>query len=142
MSNWTRSFGAIVALVIGWSTPAYPQTPFATGQSWTNELGSVLTITSTGNQLSGTYVTNVGCSAGVQQPMTGWYYPGPNNNGGAITFSVYFQNCNSVTSWSGQYNTSNATFQELWYLTAAGMPAWNGINAGTDTFAPSGSMKK
>jgi Avidin family len=53
-----------------------------------------------------------------------------------------WQGCNTVTSWSGQYNYSNATFQTLWYLTAAAAPAWNGINAGTDTFTPTSIAKK
>jgi hypothetical protein len=121
--------------------PARAQTSVTAGSSWVNELGSVLTINSVAANglMTGTYTTNVGCSAGTPQPMTGWYYGG--NAGGAITFSVYWNGCNSVTSWSGQYNINNGNFQALWHLTLAAAPAWNGIYAGTDSFTPQGSMK-
>lgn len=123
-------------------TPAQAQTRLTAGSTWVNELGSVLTINNIASNglMSGTYVTNVGCNAGQPQPMTGWYYSG--NSGGAMTFSVIWQGCNSVTSWSGQYNYSNGQFTTLWYLTAASAPAWNGINAGTDTFVPQNAAKK
>jgi hypothetical protein len=122
--------------------PAQAQTKFTAGTSWVNELGSVLTINSiAGNGLmTGTYVTATGCGSGQQQPMTGWYYGG--NTGGAITFSAYWTGCNSVTSWSGQYNINNGNFQALWYLTLASAPAWNGINAGRDTFVPQNATSK
>ncbi len=134
----------IAAAVTLWAalSPAQAQTKLTSGSSWVNELGSVLTINNIASNglMSGTYVTATGCSAGQQQPMTGWYYGG--NTGGAITFSVYWTGCNSVTSWSGQYNYSNGQFQTLWYLTAASAPVWNGINAGTDTFVPQNSAVK
>jgi hypothetical protein len=129
---------------IGCAMPqaAQAQTKLTAGSSWVNELGSVLTIDNIASNglMTGSYVSNVGCGAGTAQPMTGWYYSG--NDGGAITFSVYWQSCNSVTSWSGQYNYSNASFQTLWYLTLASAPAWNGINAGTDNFVPQNTAKK
>jgi hypothetical protein len=123
-------------------TPAQAQTKLTAGSSWVNELGSVLTINNIASNglMSGTYVTNVGCDAGQPQPMTGWYYSG--QTGGAMTFSVIWQGCNTVTSWSGQYNYSNSNIQTLWYLAAASAPAWNGINAGADTFVPQSSTKK
>lgn len=104
------------------------------GTSWVNELGSVLTIDSVaGNGLmTGSYVTKVGCDAGVAQPLTGWYYAG--STGGAMTFTVNFQGCNSITSWTGQYNYANGSIQTLWYLAAAVAPTWNAINAGADNF--------
>lgn len=137
MSNFRSVIGAIVALGVLWSTPSYSAEVLTAGSSWVNELGSVLTITNVdGNGLmTGTYVTNVGCSAGTPQQMTGFFYPGA-SSGGAITFSVYFQNCLSVTSWSGQYDSTDGSFQTLWYLTSASPPVWNGIAAGTDMFTP------
>lgn len=113
-----------------------------TGTSWVNELGSVLTIDSiAGNGLmTGSYVTKVGCDAGSPQPMTGWYFAG--STGGAMTFTVNFQGCNSITSWTGQYNYSNGSIQTLWYLAAAVAPTWNAINAGADMFVQQGAMKK
>jgi hypothetical protein len=89
--------------------------------------------------LSGTYVTSVGCSADNRSHdrlvLRG-------ENGGAITFSVVWQGCNSVTSWSGQYNIQTGGFQTLWLLTAAGAPVWNGIHTGTDTFTPQSALPK
>lgn len=144
MSNRGMRIGVVVcwALLCSASQEARAQTKLTAGSSWVNELGSVLTINTIAPNglMTGTYVTKVGCSAGTPQPMTGWYYSG--STGGAITFSVYWQSCNSVTSWSGQYNYSNASFQTLWYLTAAAAPSWNGINAGTDTFVPQNMAKQ
>jgi avidin family protein len=139
MSNRTMALGIAAVLLIGSAVPSQSQTPPV--GTWTNELGSTLTIAnvSSSGLLTGTYVTNVGCSAGVQQPITGWYYPAA--NGGAITFSVYWNGCNSLASWSGQMSGSGGTFTALWYLTLAGPPAWNGINAGTDTFTLVGFKK-
>jgi hypothetical protein len=81
-----------------------------------------------------------GASEIYRGPMTCWYYGG--STGGAITFSVAWNGCNSVTSWSGQFNTNTGNFQALWYLTLAAAPAWNGINAGSDTFVPQASKVK
>lgn len=104
--------------------------------SWKNELGSVLTIANVGTngQLAGTYVTGVGCDAGQPQPVTGWYYDGGRGGGGAISFSVTWSGCGSVTSWSGQYDSTTKNFQALWHLVIAGPPKWDGIYAGVDTF--------
>ena len=138
-----RMVAAAVLLIAGAvAQPAQAQTKLTAGTSWVNELGSVLTINSIGANglMTGTYVTNVGCGAGQPQPMTGWYYSG--QTGGAMTFTVNWQGCNSLTSWSGQYNYSNANIQTLWYLAAAAAPAWNGINAGADTFVPQNAAKK
>lgn len=135
--------GVIVCWAILCATPQMAHAQKLTaGSTWVNELGSVLTIDSVAANglMTGTYVTAVGCGSGTPQPMTGWYYSG--NTGGAITFSVTWQSCNSVTSWSGQYNYSNNNFQTLWYLTAASAPAWNGITAGTDTFVWQSAAKK
>lgn len=137
-----RLAAAAVAFLGAAMLPAQAQTRLTAGSSWVNELGSVLTIVSVAanGQLTGTYVTNVGCDAGQPQPITGWYYNG--NTGGAITFSVNWQGCNSVTSWTGQFNYNTGNFQALWYLALASAPAWNGINAGSDTFVQQAARKK
>lgn len=141
-NSWTRLTLASAIVAATSFAPAQAQTKLTSGTSYRNELGSVLTIDSIASNglMSGTYVTATGCSAGTPQPMTGWYYAG--NTGGAITFSVNWQGCNSVTSWSGQFNYQTGQFQTLWYLTLASAPAWNGINAGTDIFVPIGSAAK
>ena len=132
-----RPRSAVAGLSIGLIAfgAAYAQTRKLAPGSWTNELGSVLTITnvSSNGQLSGTYVTNVGCDAGKPQPLTGWYYDG-GNGGGAVTFSVIWQGCSSVASWLGQYDDNTQKFQTLWHLTIAKPPSWDGIYAGTDLF--------
>jgi hypothetical protein len=120
--------------------PAQAQAPaptkFASGKSWVNEDGSVLAITTVtpSGLINGTFTTRVGCGAGKAQPLTGWYYAGP--DGGAVTFSVNWEGCDSVTSWSGQYSEATGQFQALWHLAVASAPVWNGIVAGSNFFVP------
>ena len=76
--------------------------------------------------ITGTYVSAVGCGAGTVRPLTGWW------NNSAMTFTVNWQECNSLTSWTGNYNAGTTT--TLWLLTVSGPPQWNSINAGTDIF--------
>jgi len=112
------------------------------GMSWVNEFGAVLKVSAVGSDglLSGTYTTNVGCGAGQAQPMTGWYYPG--EAGGAITFSVSWAGCDSVTAWTGQFDNATSRFQALWYLSLASAPTWNGIVAGSNYFVPQRAPEK
>ncbi len=49
-----------------------------------------------------------------------------------MTFTVNWQECNSLTSWTGNYSTNTLT--TLWLLTVSGPPKWNSIIAGADTF--------
>ncbi len=126
----------VVACASTSSAQAPQQAPrtFTAGTSWVNELGPVLTINSigAGGLMNGTYTSTVGCGANKPQPMTGYYYAG--QSGGAMSFSVAWQNCNSVTSWSGQFNYTTGEIDTLWHLSAAAAPAWNGTYAGADTF--------
>jgi hypothetical protein len=139
-----KLLGAVIVAMVACAalSSAHAQSQLTAGSSWINERGSVLTITNIGSNglLSGTYVTAVGCSAGQPRPMTGWFYGA--ENGGAITFSVIWQGCNTVTSWSGQFNNQTGGFQTLWLLTAASAPVWNGIHTGTDTFMPLSTLPK
>ncbi len=116
----------IVSIVYGGSAVAQQLTAGATFV-WVNELGSKMT-TSWGADglITGTYVTKVGCGAGVVRPLSGWW------NNSAMTFTVNWQECNSLTSWTGNYNAG--TLATLWLLTVSGPPQWNSINAGADTF--------
>jgi hypothetical protein len=94
---------------------------------WVNELGSKMTTSwGTDGLISGTYVTAVGCGAGTVRPLTGWW------NNAAMTFTVNWQNCNSLTSWTGNYNAGKIT--TLWLPTVSGPPQWNSIVAGADIF--------
>ncbi len=116
----------IVSIVSGGPAVAQQLTADAT-YVWVNELGSKMT-TSWGADglISGTYVTAVGCGAGTPKPLTGWW------NNSAMTFTVNWQECNSLTSWTGNYSTNTLT--TLWLLTVSGPPQWNSIIAGADTF--------
>lgn len=112
------------------------ETKLAAGQSWVNEDGTVLAITAVGanGQLSGTMTSQAGCGAKKAQPMTGWYYAA--GAGGALSFTVNWEGCNSVTTWTAQYSNATGAFRALWHLAVASGPVWNGIVAGANTFVP------
>ncbi len=122
--------GAMLIASIVSGGPAVAQQAPAASSEWVNELGSILTIGSIGADglMTGTYVSAVGCGAGTVRPMTGWY------NKDAITFTVNWQECNSLTSWTGNVASSYVTIVTLWQLTVSGSPQWNSIIAGADTF--------
>ncbi len=116
----------IVSLVQGWAAAAQ-QLAVSTTYVWVNELGSKMTTTwGADGLITGTYVSAVGCGAGTVRPLTGWW------NNSAMTFTVNWQECNSLTSWTGNYNAG--TIATLWLLALSGPPEWNSINAGADTF--------
>ncbi len=122
--------GAMLIASIVYGGPAVAQQAPAASSEWVNELGSILTIGSIGADglMTGTYVSAVGCGAGTVRPMTGWY------NKDAMTFTVNWQECNSLTSWTGNVASSYVTIVTLWQLTVSGSPQWNSIIAGADTF--------
>jgi hypothetical protein len=124
------SFVTAIVFVLGFGC-AVQAADLATGSVWINENNSTLIINSVDSNtglMTGTFTTGVGCGVGVQRPMTGFY------NQGAMTFTVNFQNCNSGTSWAGQLSATGNQIMTLWYLALSGMPQWNSIIAGTDTF--------
>ena len=118
----------IGGLALSAPTAAQPQLPAPS--QWTNELGSVMTIDSVDSTgfVTGSYVTAAGCGQGVQKPLVGWY------NGGAFTFTVDWQECDSLTVWSGNLDSTGQTIPTLWHLVISGTPQWNSTLAGTDTF--------
>ena len=118
----------IVSIVYGGPAVAQQLTAGPT-YVWVNELGSKMT-TSWGADglITGTYVTAVGCGAGKVRPLSGWW------NNTAMTFTVNWQECNSLTSWTGNLTSSGVTIATLWLLALSGPPEWNSINAGADTF--------
>ncbi len=122
--------GAMLIVSIVYGGPAVAQQAPAVSSVWVNELGSTMTIQSVGTDglITGTYVTAVGCGAGTVRPLRGWY------NKGAITFTVNWQECNSLTSWTGNVAASGVAIVTLWQLTVSGTPQWNSIIAGADTF--------
>jgi hypothetical protein len=113
---------------------AQAETKLAAGLSFIADDGTVLTVTTLApnGQLTGTVTTAAGCDAKKPQPMTGWYYPA--GAGGALAFSVNWEGCNSVTTWSAQYSNATGSFRALWHLAIASGPVWNGIVAGAHLF--------
>lgn len=113
---------------------AQAETKLAAGATYVAEDGTVLTIKELGpnGQLSGTVTTQAGCGAKKAQPMTGWYYA--DGAGGALAFSVTWETCKSVTTWSAQYSNATGSFRALWHLATASAPVWNGIVAGSHFF--------
>jgi len=126
---------AIIAVAMV-SARAEAETKFGPGLSWVNEDGSVLTISAVApnGQLTGTLTTQTGCGAKKAHPLTGWYFAA--GAGGALTFAVNWEGCNSVTSWSAQYSNATGSFRALWLLAVASVPVWNGVVAGSQTFVP------
>ncbi len=131
MKSFIAGLMMTVALTLIPSAFAQDASPFASGSSWRNELGSVMTITSLGpapGQFTDTYVSAVGCEAGTTFPLSGWA------NGSAMTFSVdWGSNCSSVTAWTGQYVQASDSINTLWYL-ATNDVGWSGLLAGNDQF--------
>ncbi|HUK09899.1 MAG TPA: avidin/streptavidin family protein [Stellaceae bacterium] len=113
------------------ASPAHAQALW----TWTNQRGSLLVVTnfdSNTGAITGTYTNNASgsCDVGTPQAMTGWLAHG---SGTAISVSVNWLGCGSTTVWTGQLDPS-ANFQGMWFLSLASPPAWNGVNAGADTF--------
>ncbi len=120
--------GAMLIVSIVYGGPAVAQQLTAgTTFIWVNELGPKMT-TSWGADglITGPYVSAVGCGAGQVRPLSGWW------NNSAMTFTVNWQECDSLTSWTGNYNAG--TIATPWQLTLSGPPKWNSIIAGADTF--------
>ena len=117
MKRMVRSFIVIlptIALLL--SLPAQAQNLSAL-TVWQNRSGSTFSLDTHNSQtgpITGTYInqsTGYSC-IGTPYPAVGWYL------NGAITWSVIwnnnYQNCNSVTAWSGFY--SNNTLTTRWVL--------------------------
>jgi Avidin family len=140
----SRRSNLLLGLMAGllWLSAAMPAK--AQPYTWTNQYGSVLTVTQidSNGEMTGTYTNNAAgsCDVGQPQGMTGWYVSG--GNGYAISFAVNWQGCNSTTVWTGQVRNDGG-FQALWLLSLAAPVAWNGISAGADNFTmTSGDVAK
>ncbi|HEU0015154.1 MAG TPA: avidin/streptavidin family protein [Longimicrobium sp.] len=103
---------------------------------WYNELGSVMTLTSDGTSLSGTYVTPVGEANGTYtltgsvntdtDPALGWVVLWNNNSGDS----------NSVTTWCGQYYSEQEVIIAMWLLRSEMSEGqnWAATQVGEDIF--------
>jgi hypothetical protein len=90
---------------------SYQNPPTTT--TWKNQRGSTMVLTNDGKgNLTGTYKTAVGCKPGVPRKLFGTI------NGSAITFIVNWEDCGSVTAWTGHFDdrTNPKQIQTLWLL--------------------------
>lgn len=96
-------------------------------QNYRNQAGSAMTlhISDTG-EITGSYRTAIGCGVGVDRPLIGW------KNGKAISFTVNFGECGSLTSWVGHIQ-EGGDIVTIWTL-ARGNEGWDAKLTGTSTF--------
>lgn len=112
--------------------------------TWYNELGSTLTIISSGTSISGTYQTAVGTSGSFN--LTGYInnvnddpYP---SVGWVVLWTNGSVNKNSLTTWAGQYfeATTSPPAAEviiaMWLLRSEGPQSanWTSTFVGEDVF--------
>lgn len=103
---------------------------------WTNQSGSTMSISvDPSGQVNGTYINRAsgyGCQ-NTPYPVTGWIV------GTSISFTVrwdnQYENCNSVTGWTGFYNTATGQIDTLWNLAVSGSTNPGQIISGSDTFS-------
>lgn len=97
-----------------------------------------MTLTVNGSDVTGTYLTakaSANC-AKVDRPLKGFV------NGDQIVFIVDFQECESMTAWSGQALTSGGSeeLETQWHLTINSSDAneedngWATTLSGSDVF--------
>jgi hypothetical protein len=103
---------------------------------WTNTRGSEMYISvSSSGHISGNYINhdgNYSCQ-NTPYPISGWV------DGTSIAFSVrwdnQFENCNSVTGWTGFYDSSTGKIETKWNLAISGTTDPSQIISGVDTFS-------
>ncbi len=109
--------------------------------SWVNELKSYMELRVAGNNVEGTYHTNVGAPGGEEKfPIRGFA------NGDLISFVVNWEKYGSMTAWVGQHTTDdkggNPKIETLWQLVknidekSEAMNLWGDVMAGRDVFTP------
>lgn len=98
-------------------------------QNYRNQAGSAMTLQiSDKGEITGSYRTALGCGVGVDRPLIGW------ENGKAITFTVDFGECGSLTSWVGHIQ-EGGDIVTIWTL-ARGNEDWDAKMTGASTFKP------
>ena len=106
---------------------------------WVNDLNSEMELTVVGNELRGTYRTNVGQPAPTEEfALIGLVTED------IISFSVNFGIYGSLTAWVGQHiegPSGNFKIKTLWHLTKNVQDSdepedlWSSILAGANTFS-------
>jgi hypothetical protein len=102
--------------------------------NWTNELGSIMSITAvSGARFSGTYDSDDGQGGRILGTLSGIAA------GETIGWSVSWKpTVDSTTSWTGKFlfNAGTIFIYTLWYLSSgdATLPLWQSFAAGQDLF--------
>lgn len=101
--------------------------------TWTNKLGSTMTLAQNGDRLTGTYTSTVSGGGGsTMGDLLGYV------DGDLISVVVHWRDFQAITAWVGQLAppTTTETLSTLWQMTkqvAVGQE-WASINAGADSF--------
>ena len=74
----------------------------------------------------GRYVSALGCGIGKSRPLSGW------RNGQAISFTVTFEECHSITTWIG--NSEDLSEIETIWILARGNESWDMKLTGVSRF--------
>lgn len=119
-----RLFIAIsLSLLVSWTSGANDTVHYI------NQSGSTMSVSiSDKGVVSGIYNTALGCGVGTKRPLKGF------KNGTAITFTVSFEECGSLTSWVGHIQ-DNGDISTIWTL-ARGNEGWDAKLTGTSIFKP------
>ena len=121
----------------------------ANGQTWHNELGSKMVITSYDTEtgvFSGNYQSAVG-EATKWYVMTGRADTAGNTLGWTVNWQNSYQNAHSATSWSGQVQTDESgdlVMPTTWLLTSQTSPEdnWESTLVGFDYFTQTEPTKE
>jgi hypothetical protein len=108
---------------------------------WYNELGSQMELNISGSDVSGWYYSAVGTAA-YTYPLAGEINTQPSTYsqalGWAVAWTNAYQNANSVTAWSGQYQTIDGEEEIIafWLLTTETQEFndWEATRVGKDLF--------
>lgn len=103
--------------------------------TWTNELGSTMTVTTVnGATFSGTYQSDDGNGGQIVGALNGVV------SGETLAWTVSWQpTVDSTTAWTGKFLTDDGGgiyIYALWYLSSGDetTPIWQSFAAGQDTF--------
>jgi hypothetical protein len=108
--------------------------------TWYNELGSIMTIETNGNTISGIYQTAVGAATGIYNLIgqTDTDNDASQAAGWIVVWQNQYGSTDSVTTWSGQFQLVNGipTIVTTWLLTQETNPEddWHSTFVGQDIF--------
>ena len=106
-----------------------PATDFS--GTWENELGSKMTLTQSGDGISGVFDSAVsGGHARTIGDLVGFV------DGALLSVIVHWRDFQAITAWVGQVGPAGDTLSMLWQMVKQVDPGdeWASINAGADQF--------